>query len=321
MWPDYACCKASNEPVERAILYAERGIHAVLMVDELGVVTIPKYSFPGRGPLYSRVVRERLERLTWHYRPREVARHAMWLDPCLGGPVPRASSEAMLVCDPRCRRRELLESPRDDLELAAASLIAELEAQGVLAHPTGSILGYYHEPGLSDIDLVVYLDMNARGCNEVVETLMQTLEPLPPGEREAWAARRAVPPSYYRVYMRGIYRARRVSVVYASRQRRRCNYMLHYEPSGRLRIRVCIEPGDCNALLWPHIATATGPRGEPYYVVSFDGVQAPMLYEGGCYEVEGAAGYAIINGEERRAVILGLSEEPGRIRPLQPRLS
>ncbi len=321
MWPDYACCKASNEPVERAIVYAGWEVHLVLVADELGVVTIPKYVFPGRGPLRSRVVRERLERLTWHYRPGEVARYARLRDPCLGGPVPSVQRVDTLVCDPECRRQELLEASHDELELLAASLVAELEARGVIAHPTGSILGYYHDPDRSDIDLVVYLDMHARGCSDVLQVLTEILEPLPPSEREAWAAQHATHPSCYRVYMRGYYRGKRVSIVYAVRQRRRCSYTLYYEPANRMRVRVCIEPWACNALLWPHYAEAVGPRGEPYYVVSFDGVYAPLLYEGGCYEVEGAAGRAVINGEERAAIILGLSEVPARLRPLQPRLS
>ncbi len=307
----YRCCTPDYRPlVERSVVYVDGEVHQVLASYDNGVtLLIPKYVV-GEGLLYSKPLASRLKRLVWHYRPGEVASLANTHDPCFDAKTYTLSwSHAPLVCDPRCRREEL-ESPRDELEEEALELITGLRGLGVEAYPTGSILGYYHDPRISDIDLVVYVDSRG-GCKDIIEAVAALLEPLPPGRVEAWARARGVEPGLYRRWVRGVYHGREVSIVFAlGAPRRYCEIMIDY--GGLRRIverRLSLEPGGCRALTWPHFTLSK----EGLLIVSFDGVYAPMLFEGGCVEATGLKARVSLGGVWYDAIILGVSEAETRI--------
>ncbi len=306
----YSCCKSSlGKPAERSIVYLEDTVHQVLAVYDTTAILIPKY-IVGNGPLYSHPLASTLKRVVWHYRPREVASHASTPDPCFGAKVSTITWRvAPLVCDPYCRRRELW-SPRDELEEVAALLLAELDRLGVAAYPTGSLLGYYHDPLVSDIDLVVYVERRG-DCSGILEGLGGVLRPLPSSMLSAWTVSRGVDERVYRVWMRGVYMDREVSIVFGlKRPRRDCEVIV--ASTGAVRVeRMMLEPGGCEALVWPHVGWSTDYK----VVLSFDGIYSPLLLEGGCIEVRGVEARVILDGVELEGIITGVSEINTWIRP------
>ncbi|AEM38729.1 hypothetical protein Pyrfu_0860 [Pyrolobus fumarii 1A] len=309
---EYGCCKANIEPLERSILYMRDGLVAQVLVRYANhpvMFVLPKYVI-GKGPLYARILRTNLQRVVYHYRPREVASiTGRVFDPCLGGPVHTTNTMQAVACDPMCRRSEVLANPRDVLEEDASSLFLQLEMNGVVVYPTGSILGYYHNERMSDIDIVVYLDLSMWRCEDIIEVLEGTLEPLPPSEVEFWARSRNVTPHYYRKWVRGVYRAaseRRVSVTFAVTQRERyCENMFVYNNRRLVEHRLKIEGGDCRVLLWPHVVEVN----DDVVLLSFDGVYAPLLYEGGVFEIKGVEGVVIgKDGSVKKLIVVGIAE-------------
>lgn len=298
---------------ERSIVYSEGLIWQVILSEPGRTILLPKYRVGGRGLLYSRVVRDRLARLVFHYKPYEIAKvRGESLDPCLDGKPVSLRGARSLVCDPLCRREELLEEPRDALERIAASLISQLEYLGVRVYPTGSLLGYYHDPHVSDIDLVVYLDETP--CEAAIEALNALLKPLPDNAVYRWARTRRVTPLLYRRWLYGVYEGVRVSTVFAYTSRPSCEAIV-WPLGARTVLRGRIEPLGCRTLAWPHIAVVETGGGESL-IASFDGVYAPILYEGGRATIEGIAGIVKRGLVEGNGVILGVAEAPGRLSPL-----
>ena len=293
---------------ERSIVYMDGLVWQVVLSEPGRAILIPKYRIGGGGPLYSRVSRTRLERLVYHYRPREIAKvRSERLDPCLDG-RPVELSGRSLVCDPLCRREELLRWPRDRLERVASSLLGALEELGVRAYPTGSLLGYYHNEGVSDVDLVVYVDETP--CDEAIDALSSLLEPLPEHLVYRWARARNATPLYYRRWAYGVYRGVRVSVVFAYRSRGCCETVA-WPLGARVAVQGRVESLGCRTLVWPHIAVVGDTP-----LVSFDGLYAPLLYEEPVVRAEGVAGIVKHQLLEGEGVVVGLAEASYRLSPL-----
>ena len=306
----YRCCKASSivrDVYERSIVYQDGLVWQVLISEPGRILLMPKYRV-GDGLLYSRVVGERLARLIYRYLPVEVARiTGENLDPCLDG-KPVYMHGRSIVCDPICRRNELIENPRDGLERLAASLIVQLEQMGIRVYPTGSLLGYYHDPTISDVDLVAYIDEVP--CDAVIEAFDSLLEPLPERELYRWARSRHLTPAYYRRWLYGVYDGVRVSLVFAYKVRSCCE-TIAWPLGPRVAVRGKPEHLGCRTLVWPHIAML---RDMP--IVSFYGVYAPLLYEEVPVAIEGVKGIVKRGLVEGAGIIIGVSEAPSRLTPL-----
>ena len=305
----YRCCRWGVDAPERSIAYHRDMVYLVLLSEPGRTYAVPKYR-AGPGPLHAKPLASSLSRLVYHYRPGEVRRALEMViaerEPCLGGPLSPLPSDS-LVCSPSCRREELLLAPRDALEVDAASLIAEAEALGARVHPTGSLLAYHHDPRISDIDLVAYMD--EAPCHEAIDALETLLGHPPRAVLEEWARRRGVTPSTSRRWLQGWWRGRRVSTSYAYRLRQPCELAI-LGAGGPARLRLRLEPGGCRALAWPHVGFARDTL-----IVSFDGIYAPILYEGGVVEVQGLRVKAVYRGEEWDAVLIGVAEAETWLRP------
>ena len=230
-------------------------------------------------------------------------------------------SEIYMHLLPEVRIREILERPRDDLELVVSEAVYMLRnASGVSLDYIGvggSVLGGFHNVDLSDIDLVVY------GCDNAVRvyhSIEGFAEPLKGSVLERWVRNQAelhgvsmdLARRMYAPYRRSLFRGRALTVVFPEPYSRYGDlYFRSY--SSCCIARVEVPPNQCGALHYPGLVRVSGrviPSGgcrfsgvDVDWLVLYEGAFSPIVFEGGPLEVRGVlarvypgGGFAIIVG-------------------------
>ncbi len=278
-----------------------------------------------RGPYYyNRVVKT--------YSAEQVHASTSWrvIVPFFGSAVPciPVSLVKRVYC-PLDRSLELYSQVKDSLEGVALELVNAVSlSSGVVPGLTGSLLPGIHNPELSDVDLVVY---GARESVEVVESIEANRELFRPFTEERlkdWALRVAQSTGlstrevlkYYRNWRRGLFRGREYSVIYSDGIYREVLTMPAYESVGIVKMLARIS-GGLEALNYPSMSRIESYRlvefrGRiPYeigYLMSYEAVYIPGLYEGGSFEVDGLVQCSML--EESCRVTLGAVEYRGSLR-------
>jgi len=237
--------------------------------------------------------------------------------PTLGCFVPIVGVDSLAeLIDPRNVARRLLHHCRDELECIALELIESLASVGAeLANlgVTGSIMFGIHNPRISDIDLVVYVE--DRDLARYLEAFQSILDPLPAPRLEAIvrgvAELHALPLDLarlvYAVPRRGVYRGREITVVYADP---RPLPLAEVIDSTCVDVVMHVEAGQSGFLKYPGHGVAErvvvdGRALENVHVLSYEAAYSIPLYFGGVYRCRALLQRLV--GEEYR-IVLGSRE-------------
>jgi len=240
-----------------------------------------------------------MKRVLPRYSPKHVDSSSRGMkrvyDPRLGCFVPVVEwfSIAKLI-DPRSIAERLLYSCRDELECLALELVSDLVSLGVPLNTigvAGSIMFGIHNPTVSDIDIVLYVDDERLA--EVMESVRSVLEPVPgprleelvKGVAELHGLPTELARLVYAVPRRGLYRGREVTVVYTDPAPLRLSEVME---SQCLEMVLEIEPNQPGFLKYPGHGIASRVRVggrvlENVEVLSYEAAYSIPMYFGGAY--------------------------------------
>ncbi len=278
----------------------------------------------GDGTYYERVLRR--------YHPVDVRRGVSSIsDPCHDTMLPVVHRSVINdILEPRQAMKRILRSPRDPVELGAATIYGVLGAHG--AEPgalgvTGSVLAGIHNPRISDIDIVVYGVKPSYAVAETLENPPPPLSPFTPRHLAGWVERLMrqypLPPEtikrLYSPIRRGLVGGREYSIQYNTGIPRAYGLCDTWRTLGVTRVSGNIEP-TWSTLNYPaeavirDIAPIEGarPRGSRLLVLSYDSLYTASMYRGGRHVVEGLL-QENTAGEQR--ILVGGAEHPGFIAP------
>lgn len=237
---------------------------------------------------------------------------------------------------PEKRLYEIYTMPRDELEYIVAELIDVLRDEiGISLQEigvSGSILGGFHNPVYSDIDLVVY------GCENTIkiyDSVGSVVESLRDRDLERWLYNQAslhmidmdTAREMYHVYRRGVFMGRHVAFIFP---RDRETYPPRYvsRPVSCVRTRLYVSERQCRALQYPgeadvdRVFEVSGVDREVSRelkkVYIYEGAFSPILFRGGLLEVEGSLQrvYDFMTGESYYVVSVGTRECRSSVRRL-----
>ena len=263
-------------------------------------------------------------------------------DPVFGSRVPQVSlSKVVRVYKPNEKLREIVNRPRDDLELEVTELVDEIERDiGIEMSSVGidgSILVGIHNPKYSDIDLVIY------GCRESIyftECLssLRSLRRLPPdralrhlrSQSEIYGLSvdliKNIQPPYKRLWFK---ERREVNITFVDRYTYRYGDVV-FKPLTPVEVIINVEGGSCTSLFYPSytyvnevkdVKGVTNPdlmheiKNRLTYVISYEGIFSYVLYKGGEVRVKGLL--ELVLPQSYYVVIVGAIENPGYIVPLR----
>ncbi len=231
------------------------------------------------------------------------------------------------IYDPVARVKELLMKPRDPLEADTIGLISELMNTGQVSGigVTGSLLAGIHNPVKSDIDLVIYDWRTSMGIIESINENSLGVEAFKNNRLREWCKRNAETNNisieaackYYRPWRRGVYRGREYSILYNNGVYKPMETMERWDTIGSVRVKAYIN-GGLEGLNYPslglieeyEIIYSSKPlKTDIEYVLSFEALYIPILYEGGWALIDGLLQYSIDRGTYR--IILGVKEYKG----------
>lgn len=272
-----------------------------------------------RGTRYARVIRA--------YGARNVfpaSAGILRYDPVLGAEVPILHKNLVArAYHGRDRLREILSEASDELEEAVCEAVDTLSrACGIGPRSigvTGSILPGIHSVEVSDIDIVIY------GCREsllLTECVGDAFPTQPPRTLERRVVREAalyglspddilgvMPP--YKARLLG---GRELNFVMARDRPRRYGRRV-LTPVNMFEGVLEVEPGSCEALMYPGEAPVSGDvevRGcRVISVITYENFFTYALYLGGKLRVSGVL--ERVDGGEECVVVVGTRENPGYI--------
>jgi len=279
----------------------------------------------GRGVCYERVVK--------YYELREVYGYTPWraLVPCYGSTLPVIPYSAVKrVYDPLERAGELLSQVSDPLEKTALDMVEEiLRGTSTLPGITGSLLPRIHSVEYSDVDLAVYGLRESAGVVEFIAENKSVFREFTGDKLREWCRRVAAATGLsvgdveklYRNWRRGLYGNREYSVVYNDKRASSVETEPAWQPLGVVEARVEFL-GGLSGLNYPsasrvgsyRVLGGVNPGGDPEYVLSFEALYTPLLYEGGWGVVRGLLQKSLI-GEKYR-ILVGVREDVTWIKPL-----
>lgn len=272
------------------------------------------------------------ERLVKVYTPEEVYSHTSWTMyiPFFDSSVPYIPVSCIRkIYNPIQRATELHYRVNDQLEKQALELISLIEHNtNVLPGVTGSLLPGIHNVQLSDIDLVVYGFENSRNIVEFIEYNKDTFKPLSGERLKTWLKNTASLTGlaehevlkYYRSWRRGLFAGREYSLIYNDGIYREVYTMPSYKTRGILKAVIEVQ-GGLQALNYPSIGLVDDCRiievqgkvdYDVNYVMSYEALYIPGLYEGGLFEVSGLLQCSTL--EETCRVVIGSREYKGTMK-------
>lgn len=265
-------------------------------------------------------------RLVETYSPVNVRTHTPWsmFIPQYGSTIPIIPDSLVTdIYDPRVRLQEIISKPNDQLEKNVANFVETISLNlGVESSlgVTGSILVKIHNEEVSDMDFVVYGLRESIDLIDFIENNPSVFEALGEHRLKDWCSRvnRATGLSckeslkFYRRWRRGLYRGREYSLIYNDGVFREpvCND--NWFSLGWVEGYLELE-GGLDALNYPSKSRVTSfryiggvePRSDPNYVLSFEALYLPLLYEGGrCY----VKGLLQVNEYSEYRILLGVIE-------------
>jgi len=245
--------------------------------------------------------------------------------------IPR--SQVVSVYDPVKRIKDIISSPKDDLEKTLVDIIyaVKMYAGNVNIGVTGSILVGIHVPGTSDIDLVVYGPRDSikvvEAFNEVINTT-DHIRMFNKDELLSWAQRLEnrlrinkdiISRYFYRPWRRGKVNDIDYSIIYNDGVYKHIDLMEPWQSIGMIKAKVCIEPFQVSALNYPSEAYVhrceTCDDIEIRMITSYEALYIPFLYEGGCAVIEGLLQKSTWYGDYR--IVVGVAENRGKIVPVE----
>ncbi len=231
------------------------------------------------------------------------------------------------IYDPVVRVRELLMKPMDRLETVTIGLISELMSTGCISGigVTGSLLAGIHNPVKSDIDLVIYDWRTSIGIIESINENSIGVKAFNNYKLREWCRRNAemnnisieAACKYYRPWRRGVYNGREYSIIYNSGVYKPMETMEKWDMIGLIKVKAYIG-GGLDGLNYPskglideyRVIQSTKPlKSNIEYVLSFEALYIPLLYEGGWALINGLLQYSWDKDSYR--VVLGVKEYKG----------
>ncbi len=267
----------------------------------------------------------KLRRVLQSYAPRSVVSgYPTCYEPLYGVGIPQlAIGYRCLVCDGVEALRSILARPEARQHNALTGLVREIGVDGI--YVTGSLALGSPQP-FSDVDLVVSGYREAlRVLDKLSELVLEkVVEPLDARTLRKWALREAtwrrVDPHIllhcYRPWQRFLFESVTFTVAL-------CDGLLRLREERRVFVTVgpqvelvCrIEPFQYSVLDYPSVAEALC-EGEGLYVASFDGIDTPVLFEGGRVRVKGVKGWIVDSEDKVETVFTGLRELASYVAPL-----
>ena len=273
------------------------------------------------------------ERIVKYYDVNEVYGSTQWRIniPCYGGEAPIIPrSHIVEILDPIERSREILVKPRDQLEEKALDIIGDvLVNTGVLAGVTGSILPMIHNPGYSDVDLVIYGVKNSLEVIEYVGENPEVFKRFTGEKLRTWCLRVASATGLsahdvcrlYRSWRRGVYGGREYSIIYNDGVRGFIENSPRWDTVGVVEVKAEFL-GSVDALNYPTKGVVgewvyldgVNPSSDIDHVLSFEALYMPLFYEGGWGVVRGLLQHDPVNDIYR--VLVGVRETRSYVKPL-----
>ncbi len=274
-----------------------------------------------RGTYYARAIRAYGARNVFPASERVGILH---YDPILGAEVPILSREHIVrTYHGRDRLREIMSRASDELEEAVCEVVDALSkvcgigpgSVGV----TGSILPGIHSHEVSDIDIVVY---GCRASTLLDECVSDAFPAQPPRALERRVVREALlygldPSDILRVmppYKARLLRERELNFVMARDRPRRYGRRV-LTPVGVFEGVLEVEPGSCEALMYPGEARVSGRVKvggcRVVSVITYENFFTYALYLGGRLRLSGVL--ERLDAGDECVVVVGTRENPGYV--------
>jgi len=250
--------------------------------------------------------------------------------PCYDQTIPAIPwSKVVSIHDPLERLISIIRSPKDMLEYKVAKLVENIFSSGSFRNIgiTGSILAGIHSVEYSDIDLVIY---DWRDSVNIIEYIVENPSIFRGFEGDSlrsWGYRVASSTGlsledvlkFYRRWRRGFFDDREYSLIYNDGVYRELDNCIRWRSLGVYEAYVELA-GGLDALNYPSTglvektvyARGVEPRGDPLFIVSFEALYTPALYEGGRFYVRGLLQHNIDRDLYR--LIVGVREAKSFIR-------
>ncbi|ALL01102.1 hypothetical protein Pyrde_1054 [Pyrodictium delaneyi] len=289
------------------------------------VIVVPKYT-AGNGP-WSVAYFTTLKRIIKTYSPKDVDIAARIIDsvysPNYGVKIPVLSLSNFrgLLCTLRPPLHDIIDELNEFTDSVWSMLSETLPGLTECGRPTGSaLMGSLRS--FSDIDVVYVTDRLACWKTLDEHTQNKHIQPLPPRELQEWANReastRGLPPGLvaklYRPWARFVLGRRIVSLVFASAFARWKEERRVVIPGNKVKeIVVRVEPRNIELADFPAIVETL----EGIYLVVYDGLFVPPLYDGGRFRVRGITSKILTESGEFDALIIGAREAVTFLEPLQ----
>lgn len=285
------------------------------------VPTAEQTPWSKRGVRYERVIRAYGARNVF---PASGRAGILRYDPVLGAEVPILHKGLVArAYHGRDRLREILSKASDELEEAVCEVVdvlsrvcgIEPKSIGV----TGSILPGIHSIEVSDIDIVIY---GCRGSLLMTECVGDAFPAQRPKTLERRVVREAVlyglsPDEILSVmppYKARLLRGRELNFVMARDRPRRYGRRV-LTPVGEFEGVLEVEPGSCEALMYPGEAPVTGivrvGGCRVTSVITYENFFTYALFLGGRLRVSGIL--ERVDGSEECVVVVGTRENPGYV--------
>lgn len=236
------------------------------------------------------------------------------------------------IYNPLERSESLYNSVNDDLEKVALEFLSEITISAGVSGKlgvTGSLLVGIHNPGVSDIDLVVYGVKESRDTVEFINENPSLFGGLRGERLREWCSKVSESTGltvfeaskFYRRWRRGVYREREYSLIYNDGIYRYMESSERWRSVGVVEAIVTLQ-GNVEALNYPSIGFLESfeyirgfkPFSEPLYVMSFEALYMPAFFEGGKCLIKGLLQ---VDERERTRILIGVKETDSFIKWLE----
>lgn len=267
------------------------------------------------------------ERLVKTYSPVHVRMHTPWFMyiPQYGSKTPvLPDSEVLEVFDPRLRLEEIVSNVNDAIERDVVEFIESASLNtGIYSSigVTGSVLVKIHNYVFSDMDFVVYDWRSSLELIDFIESNPCLFNPLSETKIREWCSRVGLTTGltcresikFYRRWRRGLFKGREYSLIYNDGLYRDLSYGDNWCSLGSVEGYLELD-GGLDALNYPSrgvidkfsYVNGVEPGSDPDYVLSFEALYVPLLYEGGrCY----VKGLLQVNEYGQYRILVGVVED------------
>lgn len=232
------------------------------------------------------------------------------------------------ILEPMARLKNIISSPKDKLEYHIVKLVDEIGFVNGLGI-TGSVLPGIHNTRYSDLDFVVY---GLKNSIDIIEFIMENPSLFHEFENDRlreWCFRisriTGLSPNdirwFYRRWRRGLFHGREYSFIYNDGVLKLVDNMPVWKTIGVIEAEIIFSKY-YDALNYPSkgiiekwsFRKGVYPNSDIEYVLSFEALYMPILYEGGHAIVRGLLQYNYVDDTYR--ILVGVKETKTFIKPL-----